>query len=118
MWTDAVAGTGASGPISLDGRRPVTLEKVLPEGAPVQLTCESAGCGGAGIDFLALYSADGVEIGPYLSGVSSSLRFSQTGGISLGRITPGQYLLKVWLHGVKSERPLAVSSQALAVKVF
>ncbi|MGH7487144.1 MAG: MSCRAMM family protein, partial [bacterium] len=118
VWTDAVAGTGASGPISLDGRRPVTLEKALPEGAPVQLTCDAAVCGGAGIDFLGLYSADGIEIGPYLSGVSSSLRFSQAGGISLGRVTPGQYLLKVWLRGAKSERPLAVSSQALAVRVF
>ena len=49
----------------------------------------------SGIDFLGLYSADGLQIAPYLSGVASSMRFSQTGRISLGRITPGQYVLRV-----------------------
>jgi hypothetical protein len=118
VWMDAASGTGASGPISLDGRRPVTLEKVLPEGAPVQLTCDATVCGGAGIDFLGLYSADGLEIAPYLSGVASSMRFSQTGRISLGRITPGEYVLRVWMRGAKSERPLVVSSQAISVPMF
>ncbi len=118
VWTDAVAGTGVSEPILLDGRKPVTVEKILPEGAPVQLTCDASACGGAGIDFLGLYSKDGIEIGPYLSGIAASLRFSQTGGISLGRIAPGQYLLRVWLRGTKSEKPLALGSQAVVVQVF
>jgi 5-hydroxyisourate hydrolase-like protein (transthyretin family) len=111
VWTDALAGTGVSEPIQLDGKRPATLEKVLGEGTPVALTCDPQQCGGAAVDLLGVYSTAGIEIGPYLSGMTSGLRFSQAGGISLGRLAPGRYLVRLWVHGARSERPLTVGSE-------
>ncbi|MFL6194356.1 MAG: collagen binding domain-containing protein [Thermoanaerobaculia bacterium] len=113
VWSDAVAGAGVSQPLRLDGREPAPFDLVLPEGAPVQLTCDPAACGGAAVDFLGVYSAEGLELGPYLSGASSALRFSREGGLGLGRLSPGRYLLRLWLRGVKLEAPLAVEHQSI-----
>jgi hypothetical protein len=113
-----VAGAGVSQPLRLDGREPASFELVLPEGAPVQLTCDPAACGGAAVDFLGVYSAEGLELGPYLSGASAALRFSRDGGLALGRLSPGRYLLRLWLRGIKMETPFAVDGpSAVTVQV-
>jgi 5-hydroxyisourate hydrolase-like protein (transthyretin family) len=117
VWTDALAGTGISEPVQLDGKKPTILEKTLGEGAPVELTCDPRQCGGAAVDLLAVYSSAGIEIGPYLSGMTSGLHFSQAGQISLGRLAPGRYLVRLWVHGAKSERTLTVGSQPVGLEM-
>ena len=117
VWTDALAGTGVSEPVQLDGKKPATLEKVLSEGAPVELTCDPQQCGGAVVDLLAVYSPVGMKLGPYLSGMTSGLRFSQAGEISLGRLASGHYLVRLWVHGTKSERSLTVGSEPTSLKM-
>jgi hypothetical protein len=110
VWTDALAGTGVSEPIQLDGKRPATVEKILGEGAPIELSCKPEQCGGAAVDLLSVYSAAGIEIGAYLSGMTSGLHFSQAGEMTLGRLSPGRYLVRLWVRGAKSERPLTVGT--------
>jgi hypothetical protein len=117
VWTDALAGTGVSEPIQLDGKQPATVEKTLGEGAPIDLSCNPELCGGAVVDLLAVYSSAGLEIGPYLSGMTSGLRFSQTGGIALGRLSPGRYLVRLWVRGTKSEQPVTVGSEPVDLKM-
>ena len=95
----------------------MTLEKVLGEGAPVELTCDPQQCGGAAVDLIAVYSPAGIEIGPYLSGMTSGLRFSQAGEISLGRLAPGRYLVRLWVHGAKRERSLTVGSEPVGLEM-
>ena len=117
VWTDAMAGTGVSEPIRLDGKQPATVEKVLDEGAPVELTCNPESCGGAIVDLLAVYSPTGIEIGPYLSGMTSGLRCSPAVSIVLGRLAPGHYLVRLWVRGSKGERPLTVGSEAVVLSM-
>ena len=117
VWTDALAGTGVSEPVQLDGKKPATLEKVLGQGAPVELHLRSTAVwrrrrrspGGL------LPRRD--RAGPYLSGMTTGLRFSQAGEISLGRLASGRYLVRLWVHGTKSERALTVGSEPASLRM-
>jgi hypothetical protein len=113
VWTDAAAGTGISGPVRLDGKRQATLDTILPEGAGVELSCAAEACAGAAVDRVALFSPDGVDLSPYLSGVTPALRLSAAGRSSLGRVSPGRYLLRVWLRGSAFERTLTVGTDVV-----
>jgi hypothetical protein len=110
VWSDPFAGTGASEPLQIETGREATFQRTLPEGASVELHCDLDLCAGRAVDRLALSTSTGVEIGPYLSGVSPALRFSAAGELTLGRLTPGSYVLRVWSGGRDWSKSVAVGA--------
>ncbi len=115
VWSDAVAGTGISGRIRIEGGESARFERTLPPGAAVALGCDPELCAGAAIDFLALYSTPGPEISPYLPGVAPASRFSAGGAFALGRLSPGGYSLRLGIGGVVWEQSFVVASDDILV---
>jgi hypothetical protein len=111
VWTDPVAGTGISPPLHVGDGEVVRFEETLPQGGAVEVTCDLARCAGAALDHLAVYARGGVEIAPFLSGTAVAARFSDDGRLTLGRLSPGDYLLRVWVGGVALDQPLRVSAR-------
>ena len=112
VWTDPVAGTGVSAPVTVSAGETTVFTDVLPAGAAIEVACDPSRCAGASIDHLALFAHGGVEIGPYLSGIAPAARFSANGRLTLGRVSPGEYLLRLWIDGVARDRPLTVAPSA------
>jgi 5-hydroxyisourate hydrolase-like protein (transthyretin family) len=99
VWSDPYAGAGASEPIQIAAGPPRLVEKTLSEGGPLEIACALERCAGRRIDALSIVAASGAELGPQLSGASPALRFSADGRASLGRLSPGRYLLRLWTRG-------------------
>lgn len=76
----------------------------------MELHCDLDLCAGRAVDRLAVSTLSGAEIGPYLSGVSPALRFSAAGKLTLGRLTSGSYLLRVWSGGRAWSKSVTVGS--------
>ncbi|MCP4589106.1 MAG: hypothetical protein GY842_00035 [bacterium] len=115
VWSDAVAGTGISGQIRIEGGAPARFERTLPPGAAVALGCDPKLSGGKAIEFLALYPAQGPEISPYLSGVAAASRFSDGGAFALGRLSPGRYSLRLGIEGAIWEQSFVVAGDEILV---
>lgn len=49
--------------------------------------------------------------------MTSGLRLSQAGEVSLWRLAPGRYLVRLWVHGAKSERSLTVGSEPVDLEM-
>lgn len=99
VWTDPFAGTGASEPLRIESGRESSFQRTLSEGASVQLHCDLDLCAGQTVEALTVATPAGTEIGPYLSGISPALRFSSSGVLTLGRLSPGSYSLRVSSRG-------------------
>lgn len=109
IWSDPVAGVGAHGPVRVEPGEPASHELRLSPGSTLELVCGAATpCEGTALDFLTLTAAQGVDLAPHLTGLSAVSRFSTAGHLSLGRLSPGTYRLRLWLAGREVERPLAV----------
>lgn len=111
VWSDAHSGTGISEPILLEDGETRVWDRVTPPGGSVEVTCPPDACAGLPVDHLAVYSPTGVDIGPYLSGISPALRFSRQGRLALGRLSHGTYLLRVWAGGTSREEVLTVGAE-------
>ncbi len=117
VWSDPFAGTGASEPVRIESGREASFEKALPQGASVALHCDLDLCAGRPLDRLSVSTLSGVEIGPYLSGVSPALRFSAAGDLTLGRLTPGSYLLRVGSGGRAWSKSVTVGSAETSISL-
>lgn len=116
-WSDPLAGAGASEPFQIVPGEVRSLEKTLPEGGPLEVSCDPERCAGRRIEALSLVAASGAEIGPQLSGASPALRFSASGRASLGRLSPGTYRLRLWTRGETWERTFNADSAGAQVSL-
>lgn len=110
VWSDPVAGAGHSPGIRVGGPEGARWEGVLPPGGPLRLVCLLEGCAGAGVELLTVHAANGLPLGPFLSGMSAGLRFSDGGDLTLGRLSPGDYLVTLWVAGRRLELPVRMAS--------
>ena len=117
VWSDAFAGAGASEPIRIDAGQPRILEKVLPEGGPLEIVCDLDHCAGHRIDAISIVAASGAQIGPQVSGASPALRFSADGRASLGRLSPGTYKLQLWIRGEMWTRGFSIGSEGVRISL-
>lgn len=108
VWTDPVTGTGAVGPVEIEDGVPQRVERVLPAGSAITLTCGEADCAGRAVGGMALFTQHGLEIGAYLPLINPALRFSADGSLPLGRLAPGRYLLRTWTSGSHQDHVLEV----------
>lgn len=117
VWADPYAGTGASEPFRIDGGRETDFQRTLSEGGAVQIRCDLELCAGQPIDSLSLSTPSGAEISPFLSGLSAALRFSATGEVALGRLSPGSYLLKVRTPDRSWSKSLSVGAEEARISL-
>jgi hypothetical protein len=117
VWSDPFAGTGASEPLQIESGREASFQRSLSEGASLELHCDLDLCAGRSVDRLAVSTLSGIEIGPYLSGISPALRFSAAGELALGRLTPGSYLLRVWSGGRAWSKSVTVGSAETVISL-
>lgn len=110
IWNDPVAGAGTSQAVQVRADLDAVLGLELGVGTSSRVACNLEACASRTVQRIALYSQDGVDVAPYLSGVSPALRFAEDGRISLGRITPGHYQLEVWTDERRWRREIEISS--------
>jgi hypothetical protein len=115
-WSEPLHGVGASSPVQVGpGRRPI-VERVLDAGASVLITCPAHRCGDAPVELLTVHSLDGVELTSMLSGIVPALRFSSAGDLSVGRLSPGRYVVRLWMDGEEWEREVIVGTGEARVR--
>lgn len=115
VWNDPVAGSGSSSALRIRSGEVTRHSEVLPPASTLELRCPAEVCAGAMPDALAVYTVDGVEIGDYLSGMATQMRFSATGRLRLGKISPGRYLVRAGIDGGFSDRVVSVEPGGVAV---
>lgn len=94
-WYDPLSGAGVSPTLRPRPYAMATVTRTLAAGGSLALSCSLPRCRDAVVDLLEVVSDEGLEIGPLLPGVSSALRLGRDGGISLGRVTPGRYVVRL-----------------------
>ncbi len=98
VWSDAAACTGGVG-LDVEPDRTSTLRESLPMGRLLELRCPAADCAGEGLSFLSLTTESGAEIASHLTGAGEGVRFSDSGRLGLGCVTPGAYGVSFWAAG-------------------
>ena len=58
-------------------------------GRLLELRCPAAECGGETLSFLSVTTESGAEIASHLTGAGEGVRFSESGRLGLGCVTPG-----------------------------
>ncbi len=109
-WTDPLHGVGVSATVRVAPRRRPVVDRVLTPGASVALVCPAHLCADAPVELLTVHSPNGADLTSLLSGITPALRFSKAGDLSLGRLSPGRYVFRLWLDGEQWEREAAVGS--------
>ena len=98
VWNDAAACTGGVG-LSVEEDRTSTLRESLPMGRLLELRCPAADCAGEPLSFLSVTTESGTEIASHLTGAGEGVRFSDSGRLGLGCVTPGSYEVSFWAAG-------------------
>ena len=111
VWNDPMAGVGSSAAVEIRPGERTRLDEILEPGPVVRLFCPPERCAGERVDGLGLFSVEGIEIGAYLPGMASQLRFGAEGALPLGRVNPGTYLLRVSMAGTASDRLVSVEGR-------
>ncbi len=114
-WSDPFAGAGCSSSVQIDASRTPALSATLERGASVVLRCSDHQCAGAPIGLLEVYSADGLEMSPLLSGITPAIRLSADGEVSIGRLAPGRYRFRLWVADRRWQKDVTVGSDDLTV---
>jgi hypothetical protein len=117
VWSDTLSGTGASTPIQVASGETSGYRATLPAASSVSLLCEPSLCGGEGLDRLEVLVPAGLEITSYLAGAHVGMRFSESGSLALGRLTPGRYLLRARAGGLYAERILDLRGGEVVVSL-
>lgn len=116
-WSDPLHGAGVSAPVHVGpGRRPL-VERLLTAGASVILACPAHRCANAPVEVLTVHSPDGTELTSMLSGIMPSLRFSAAGDLSIGRLSPGSYVFRLWVDGEQWERKADIGTGEIRVSL-
>ena len=98
VWNDAAACAGGVG-LNVEEDRTSTLRESLPMGRLLELRCSGADCAGEPLSFLSVTTESGAEIASHLTGAGDAVRFSESGRLGLGCVTPGSYEVSFWAAG-------------------
>ena len=98
VWNDAVACAGGVGLNVEEGRTSRTRES-LPMGRLLELRCRASDCAGEPLSFFSVTTESGAEIVSHLTGAGEGVRFSDSGRLGLGCVTPGAYEVSFWAAG-------------------
>ncbi len=109
VWSDAAACTGGIG-LNVEADRTSTLRESLPMGRLLELRCPAADCAGEPLSFLSVTTESGAEIASHLTGAGEGVRFSDSGSLGLGCVTPGSYGISFWAAGRRWGAEVSVSS--------
>ena len=109
VWNDASACAGGVG-LNVEEDRTSTLRESLPMGRLLELRCPAADCAGEPLSFLSVTTESGAEIASHLTGAGDAVRFSESGRLGLGCVTPGAYEVSFWAAGRRWGAEVNVSS--------
>lgn len=98
VWNDGAACTGGVG-LNIEADRTTTVRESLPMGRLLELRCPAADCAGETLSFLSVTTESGAEIASHLTGAGEGVRFSESGRVGLGCVTPGAYEVSFWAAG-------------------
>ena len=110
VWNDATACAGGVG-LNVEADRTSTLRESLPVGRLIELRCPAADCGGEPLSFLSVTTESGTEISSHLTGAGEGVRFSESGRLGLGCVTPGSYDVSFWAAGRRWGAEFSAGSQ-------
>ncbi len=113
VWNDPAACAGGVG-LSVEVDRTSTLRESLPMGRLLELRCPAAACAGEPLSFLSVTTESGAEIASHLTGAGDAVRFSESGQLGLGCVTPGSYEVSFWAAGRRWGAEASVSSKGSA----
>jgi hypothetical protein len=114
-WSDPLAGAGCSSSVQIDASHTPHVSATLDQGATVVFRCSDHRCAGASIGLLEVYSADGLDMTPLLSGITPAIRLSTDGEISIGRLAPARYQIRLWVADRQWQTDVTVGSDDLTV---
>lgn len=98
VWNDVAACTGGVG-LTVEEDRTARVRESLPMGRLLELRCRAADCAGELLSFLSVTTESGTEIASHLTGAGEGVRFSESGRLGLGCVTPGSYGVSFWAAG-------------------
>jgi len=98
VWNDVAGCTGGVGLTVAEGRT-ARVRESLPMGRLLELRCRATDCAGEPPSFLSVTTESGAEIASHLTGAGESVRFSDSGSLGLGCVTPGSYEVSFWAAG-------------------
>ena len=110
VWSDGAACTGGLG-VNVEAGRTATARESLPIGRLLELRCPAADCGGEPLSFLSVTTESGAEIASHLTGAREAVRFSDSGRLGLGCVTPGAYEVSFWAAGRRWGAEVTVGSK-------
>ena len=113
VWNDGAAGTGGVG-LNVEEGRTSTVRESLPMGRLLELRCPAAACAGEPLSFLSVTTESGAEIASHLTGAGEGVRFSESGRLGLGCVTPGSYEVSFWAAGRRWGADVNVGSRGSA----
>ena len=113
VWNDAAACAGGVG-LNVEAGRTTRVRELLPMGRLVELRCPVADCGGESLSFLSVTTESGAEIASHLTGAGEGVRFSESGRLGLGCVTPGSYEVSFWSAGRRWGAEVNVGSRGPA----
>ncbi len=113
VWNDAVACSGGVG-LNIEENRPVRVRESLPVGRLLELRCRASDCAGKPLSFLSVTTESGAEITGHLTGAGEGVRFSDSGRLGLGCVTPGSYEVSFWAAGRRWGAEVSVSGRGEA----
>ncbi len=98
VWNDAAACVGGV-ELNVEEGRTSTLRESLSIGRLLELRCPASDCAGEPLSFLSMTTESGAEIASHLTGAGEGVRFSESGRLGLGCVTPGSYEVSFWSAG-------------------
>ena len=110
VWSDGAACTGGTG-LNVEADRTATVRESLPIGRLLELRCPAAECAGVPLSFLSVTTDSGAEIASHLTGAREAVRFSDSGRLGLGCVTPGAYDVSFWAAGRRWGAEVSVGSR-------
>lgn len=110
VWNDAAACAGGVG-LNVEANRTAALRESLPVGRLLELRCPAADCAGEPLSFLSVTTESGAEIASHLTGAGEAVRFSESGRLGLGCVTPGSYDVSFWAAGRRWGAEVRASSR-------
>ena len=98
VWNDAVACVGGVG-LNVEEDRTSRIRELLPMGRLLELRCRASDCADEPLSFLSVTTESGAEVASHLTGAGEGVRFSDSGRLGLGCVTPGAYEVSFWAAG-------------------
>jgi protocatechuate 3,4-dioxygenase beta subunit len=116
-WSDPLHGAGVARPVRVSPLRRPVIEELLTAGASVVVACPAQHCAGAPVELLTVHSPEGADLTPLLSGIRPALHFSDSGEVSIGRLSPGRYAFRLWVDGEQWESEETVGTGEVRVRL-